>query len=225
MKKALCLLLAIIMLVGLCGCVGGDESEDVRGDIVSGNQNENQNADDPEFSLGKAANNTYTNNFLGISCTLPEEWVFYTDEEILALNNMTGDYFDDDALETLKNASIIYDMYAATATNDKSININLQKLTSAQLMTLDIKASLEAQFDTVKSAYENMGYSNVNVYCEKVTVDGEEFDALILTANYQDMDFYGKTLSFRRGDYLASLSVSSSYSDQTDTILDYFTVK
>ena len=214
------------MLVGLYGCFGGNEADDnVRGTVVNGNQNQDSD-DEAEFSMGTSADNTYTNNFLGISCTLPEEWVFYNDEKILALNNMTGEHFDENTLEALKNATIVYDMYAATATSDKSVNVNLEKLSAAQKLTLDIKKSLEAQIDSVKSAYESMGYSDVDVYYDKITVDGKEFDALLLTANYGDaMTFYAKIFSFKRGDYLASVSVGTAYTDQTDTILSYFEVK
>ena len=61
MKKFLCLFLAVVLLASLCGCFGGNGTDDVRGDIASGSPSQNENENEPEFSLGKATNNTYNN--------------------------------------------------------------------------------------------------------------------------------------------------------------------
>lgn len=220
MKKTICIFLAIFMMVGLCGCFGGDETNNVRGDIVSGN-----GANEPEFSLGKSANNTYNNAFLGLSCTLPGEWVFYTDEQILELNNIVGDVIDEDTAELLENASIIYDMNASYDAEGCSTNVNLEKLNAVQLISLDIRQTLEAQIEAIQSAYENMGYTDTHVEYQKVTVDGKEFDGLRLTANAQGVAFYVTIFTFRKGSYLANVSVSSFGTDKTDTILRYYTVQ
>ena len=227
MKKVLCLFLAVIMLVGLCGCLGGNDTDDVRGDIVNGDNSEstNQSEKEPEFSLGKATDNTYNSDFLGLSCTLPAEWVFYTDEQILELNNIVGDVIDEEVAERLKNANIIYDMCAAYQTEGSSINVNLEKLNAAQLITLDIKKTLEAQIDTIKSTYQNMGYTDINVEYQKIKVDGKDFDGLKIVAKIQGVDFYADVLTFRKGSYLANVTLGSLQTDKTDTILSYFKVK
>lgn len=222
MKKVLCLFLTVIMLVGLCGCLGGNETEDVRGDIVSGSPSQNEN--EPEFSLGKATNNTYNNDFLGISCTLPAEWVFYTDEQILELNNIVGDVVDEEVADRIKNANIIYDMYATCQTDSSNMNINLEKLNALQIINLDIKQILEAQIDAIKSTYENMGYTDINVGYQKIKVNGKEFDGLKLTAKIQGVDFYGTIFTFRKSNYLANVTLCSLQTDKTDTILSYFTI-
>lgn len=223
MKKVLCLFLAVIMLVGFCGCFGGNGTEDVRGDITSENSSQNEN--EPKFSLGKATNNTYNNDFLGISCILPAEWVFYTDEQILELNNIVGDVVDEDIAERLENANIIYDMFATYQTEGSSININLEKLSAAQIVSLDLKQTLETQIDSIKSAYQNMGYTDINVDYQKTKVDGKEFDGLKLTAKIQDIDFYATIFAFRKSNYLANITLCSLQTDKTDTILSYFTIK
>ncbi|MBQ7107039.1 MAG: hypothetical protein IJN93_05950 [Clostridia bacterium] len=225
MKKFLCLFLAVVLLASLCGCFGGNGTDDVRGDIASGSPSQNENENEPEFSLGKATNNTYNNDFLGISCTLPAEWVFYTDEQILELNNIVGTIVDEDIAERLKNANIIYDMCATYQTEGSNININLEKLSAVQMINLDIKQTLEAQIDTIKQTYENMGYTDTNVEYQKIKVDGKEFDGLKLTAKIQGIDFYADTFTFRKSNYLATVTICSLQTDKTDTILSYFTVK
>ena len=225
MKKFLCLFLAVVLLASLCGCFGGNGTDDVRGDIASGSPSQNENENEPEFSLGKATNNTYNNDFLGISCTLPAEWVFYTDEQILELNNIVGTIVDEDIAERLKNANIIYDMCATYQTEGSNININLEKLSAVQMISLDIKQTIEAQIDTIKQSYENMGYTDTNVEYQKIKVDGKEFDGLKLTAKIQGIDFYADVFTFRKSNYLANVTICSLQTDKTDTILSYFTVK
>lgn len=223
MKRVLCLFLVVIMFVSLCGCFGGNGIDDALGDIISGNNSQNEG--EPEFSLGKTTSNTYNNGFLGISCTLPAEWVFYTDEQILELNNIVGTVVDEEIADQLKNANIIYDMYAINETEGSNMNVNLEKLSTVQMISLDIKQTLEAQIDAIKSAYQNMGYTDTNVEYQKIKVDGKEFDGLKLTAKIQGIDFYASVFAFRKSNYLANVTICSIQTDKTDTILSCFTVK
>ena len=214
MKKFLSLLLVGLMLLSLCGCFG---DQDVRGEVEGGN--------DPEFSLGTAKSGTYKNDFLGISCTLPSGWTFYSDKEIRELNNLTMDMLDEDIAERLEKANIIYDMFATCQTTGSNMNVVLEKLSTAQTIKLDIKATLEAQFDTLKSSYESMGYTNISVKYQKVKVDGKEFDGLRLTAKIQGIDFYTTMFAFKKSNYLANVTICSLQTDQTGTVLGYFTVE
>lgn len=223
MKKAACLFLAVIMHASLCGCHADNETDDIRGTVISGNNS--QDAKEPELSLGKTENNTYNNEFLGISCTLPSEWVFYTDEQILELNNIVGDVLGEEIAQQLKNANVIYDMYASSQADGCNMNVTLEKLSAAQAIRLDIKQALEAQFDTMKSSYQNMGYTDIRIEYEKIEVDGKEFDGLKIVAKIQGYDFYVTMFAFRKSNYLANVTIGSLQTDKTDTILSYFTVE
>lgn len=232
MKKILCALLAILMLASLCACGSNDDTSNIRGEIIDGNTvpaaTNPVETDPPEtestFSFGKTTGNTYQNEFLGISCTLPEDWAFYSDQQILEMNNLTGEFLDEDAAKLMANATIIYDMMASQQTDGSSININLEKLNALQLLSLDIKAVLEAQIDIIVPTYENMGYTDVQAVSEKVTVDGKEYDSLRISAKIQGIDFYSTAFSFLKGNYLANVTVSSLVEDNTATYLSYFTI-
>lgn len=218
MKKYLALFLALTLAVSLCGCFGGSGNEDVHGEINPPAANE------PEFSLGKTEGSVYKNDFLGLGCTLPEGWEFYTDEQILAMNNITGEILDADVAEQLKNANIIYDMMAINAYDGSNINVNLEKFNALQILALDIKASLEAQMGTIKSSYETMGYTDVNVEYQQVTVDGKAYDALVITAKAQEIDISCVVFSFIKGNYMANVSVFTYKPENIDTLLGYFTI-
>lgn len=217
MKKFVCVLLTVLMLVTLFGC----DSQNIRGEIVGGDQNPSE----PEFSLGKTTGKTYKNDFLGISCTLPDGWVFYTDAQIRELNNLTGEYLDEDIAQRLENATIVYDMYAQNTVQAATMNVNMEKLNVVQVVGLDIKKTLEAQIGSLKTVYENMGCTDVQAGYQKIKVDGKDFDALRITAKMQGVDMFVVTFAFLRGNYLANVSICSVQTDQIGDILDYFTVQ
>ena len=213
MKKLFCVLFSVLLTVSLCAC-GGD-SGDVRGQITT-------DPTDPPFSLGTTANNTYKNTYLGLSCTLPSDWVFYTDEQIRELNNFVGDMAGEEYQELLKNATIIYDMYAATPDSLNSININLEKLNALQIVSLDLKTVLESQFPTIKSSLENIGYTNVQMQYEKITVDGKEYDGITVTANFSGISFYETCFCFLKGQYLANVTIACLQNNNIPSILNQF---
>jgi len=223
MKKFLYLFFSLMMLVGLCGCASGNETDDVRGSIIGGDKTQDEK--EPELSLGVAENGTYRNEFLGVSFTAPAGWEFYTDEQIMELNNVVGEYIDEDVVEQLKNATIVYDMYATYQEEGSNVNVNLEKLSAAQSFAIDIKQALEAQIDVIKTTYANMGYTDINASHTKVRVDGKEFDGLRVTAKIQDIDFYVTAFAFKKSNYLANITVCSLQTDRTNAILSCFTVQ
>lgn len=223
MKKFLCIILSVAMLLSLCGCVGSDDPEDIRGTVSGGS--ESQPESQPEFSMGESTDGTYTNDFLGIGCTLPEGWAFYTDAQMKELNNIVGDYLDENVKEQLQKATVIYDMCAQNQAEGSSVNVILEKLNVMQLVGLNIKTTLEAQIETIKSTYKNVGYTDVQVVYQKVTVGGKEFDGLKITAKLQDFDFSGVAFAFLKGEYLANVTVCSLNAEAVTELLGRFTIE
>ena len=255
MKKSICLFLSVFVLISsicLVGCgsddVRGEISNNVNTEPAVPTENTTgadvnvpeetvdntpvptetepvQEETEPAFALGSATGSTYRNDFLGISCTVPENWELYSDEQILAMNNITSSYLDEETAKQLENAAIIYDMYAQYLDEGSTVSINLEKLNVVQLLSIDIKESLEAQIPAIVTAYENMGYTDTNVEYQKITVDGKEFDGLVLSAKIQGMDFSMVTFVFQKGSYLANVSVGSLLADTVTEILNSFTVE
>lgn len=231
MKKLFCILLTVTMLLSLCLCFAGCETEDIRGTVSSDPTDPTESQapstpnNEPTFGLGNTTGHTYKNDFLGISCTLPANWVFATEKQLLEMNNVVGDYMDEDVAELLKNATIIYDMSAQYQAEGSTVNVNMEKLNALQLLSLNIKQVLEAQIPGIISTYENIGYTDVNVAYEKITVDGTEFDGLRLNAKIQGLDMNLIVFTFLRGSYLANVTVGSLNADAINEVLGSFTVE
>ena len=233
MKKAFSLTLAVVLLLTLCVGFAGCGQDDIRGTVATSPTAPSSPASptnpsaptDPEFALGATTDRVYKNDFLGISCTIPADWEIFTDAQILELNSIVGNYTDKETAELLKNANIVYDMYAQYLPEGSSISINMEKLSALQLVSLNIQQVLESQISTIVSSYENMGYTDVNVEYRKVTVDGKELDSLYLTAKIQGYDFFLTVLSFRKSNYLANITIGSLYADKVDEIIGCFTIQ
>lgn len=229
MKKLVCLLLVALLTFALCSC--GTE-EGIRGTVTNNSstdqsaQGTDSSADttdtEAEFQIGSTAGNTYKNDFLGLTCTLPSEWVFATDEEIKEMNNLVGDYLDEDMAEMLEQANIVYDMSATYADIGGNININMEKVSALQIAQVNIKETMEAQFANVKSTFENMGYTNVSVSYKQVVVDGKTMDGMVTTAEIQGTPYYATSFMFKKGTYLVNVSTGSLFNDNTETYLGYF---
>lgn len=213
MKKLLCVLLAAVLTVSLWACSG---DEDIRGEVTT-------DPTDPQFSLGTTTNNTYKNNYLGLSCTLPSDWAFYTDEQIRELNNFTGDMAGEDFQNAVESADVIQDMYASYLGGIATVNVTMQKLNALQIAGLDMKAVLEAQFPTIKEAFENMGCTNVQMKYEKITVNGKEFDGATLEATISGIPLYETLVCFVKGRYYATVTVCTLQSNDTANLLNQFT--
>ena len=217
MKKFLCFALIAVMLFSMAACTLEEKDDDVRGSITS-----DQNAEE-KFSLGTTENNRYENEFLGLSCTLSSDWVFYTEEEILELNNIVKGAMDEDVAAAIENANLIYDMYASNTVNSSTVNVNLEKHTALQVAAMNLKTVIESQFPALEDTYKNMGCTSVNIQYKKVTVDGKELDGAEIAAEIAGQDFRCILFCFKKGRYLANIAVAGFGADNVQAILNCFT--
>jgi len=191
-----------------------DDSEDVIDDSFS---------DTPELSLGETRGNTYKNDFTGISCTLPSGWKFYSENQIMELNNLVGEYAGEELAEMLKSANVIYDMYAINESTVSTANIVLEKHDEDFYEQYTMKKIIESQISASKSTLSNMGYSNINIaYDDKIEVEGRNYEGMTISADINGMAFYSKVVCVRVGNYIVTVTVGSLNTDSTDAILDCF---
>ena len=178
-----------------------------------------------EFELGTITDNVYNNNFFGIKCSLPQEWSFYSKEQILQLNNLTMDFIDDNYNEALKKLDYIMAMFASSTIDSSNINIGLEKNNTFLNDKINLKKILEDQIPMLVSTYNNMGFSNVTASYQKVEVDGKNYDAILLNALMQNVDFYCVCFSFLKDNYMATVSITATSLNDIDKILSYIVIK
>ena len=237
MKKLLICLLACVLILAMAGCAadqtGGNgttathpntnastPSDPSTEPTVPSQPAPSQSDPSGELSLGVITGTKYENTFIGIGFDLPEGWSFYTDEQIKELNNIAGELAGQDYLDALKNATVIYDMMAASATQTDNIIVNLEKATSAQLNSLNLASNFEASFSLIKSSLENMGYQNVTHEVVTLTIDGQDFTAMNISATISGVTMYQTSIAIKCSGYLASLSVTTFDAAGTASLLE-----
>lgn len=205
MKKALALVLAAMMIFALAAC----------GDDILGKG---------EMKLGTVNGLTWENEFIGIGCTMDDDWTFKTDDEILAMNKLTQDMVTDDLADLLKDADLVYDMAAATGTDLSNMMVTLQKLNSLQLAALNIANELEKSYDISESSLINMGCANLTHSISTITFDGKTFDALVISASISGLTMNQTTFAIKCNGYLASISVTTVGEYDMADLIDNFYV-
>ncbi|MBQ8539641.1 MAG: hypothetical protein IJ433_08320 [Ruminococcus sp.] len=215
MKKLLALLLSVMMIFSVTACGSTTSEDEIRGE---------QKTSEEAYSAGSVDGLKYESTFIGIGCNLPENWSFYTDEQIRELNNVTTDAAGEEYEKLMQDAQLVYDMYAVNNNNVDSINVNLEKVDSVTLLALDMKDYYEHSVDSIETAYTNMGATNFDYTIGKVTIDGEEFDSLDVVAEINGTKLYQTAFAKKCSGYVANITITSIDEATVKSILDSFYV-
>lgn len=227
MKKIPVFLIAISLLFALSACSSGDDEvrgsvdntdnkPPVAGDVAENGENTGTNEEgqstETDYEMGSINGGAYTNTFLGIGCTLDENWTYYSDEQLLELNGLVADAVqDEDIAQMLKDNEVIYDMYAAADDGMVSMNICFENLGVLYGTALDESSYIDMASENAVQALESMGYSSLSY--EKKTVDfaGAERQCLAITGTIQEVPCYEEVICIKEGNYMAVITLASFY--------------
>lgn len=217
MKKLLSIILILAMSFTLIAC--SSDEEEIRGEQISNTESE---VAEDKFSLGATDNLTYKNTFIGIGCSLPEGWSFYTDEQIHELNNYTAEVAGDDYVEAMKSADLVYDMFAIGDDQLNNINVNLEKINKSDLEQLDLEMNFENTIPQLQEAFGEMGYQNLKFEISTVLVGEEEVMCLQSYGVIDGLEMFQKIISIKCDGYLANITVTTYQEDLVDSLYEEF---
>ena len=230
------IVLSLTMLLGACssqenvrGTVSGPEqstekTEDKDSSTPEKEQESlpaSQQEEEPSISLGTSSNNVYENSFLGIGCTLDDQWTFASDEEILANNQMTKDMIGEEYKEVLESAAVINDMLATHSNGMNTVNINLEKLPLTGLAITE-EQYCQASSANLESALANMGLEISSVQVSSLEFAGKEHACIKVEGSYSGVKVYETLVAFKQGSYISCITACSWYEDTTLEILSAF---
>ena len=218
MKKILIVLLATTLTVSLASC--SKDEGDVTGSVETSAQTSAENEE--AFEKGGVSQQTYKNEFIGIGCTLDDDWTFYDDEKIAQLNGLASDAMDEEVAEMIANATIIYDMFAENTATAENVNINLEKLTRTKVLMLDIETMFKSQTPSLKSTYENMGSTEFSYTIGKISFVGKDQVTMKIKAKINGVDMYQTMVALKTGQYLTNICATSYQTDTTEEVLGKF---
>lgn len=184
---------------------------------------------DKEVSLGAMQGGVYTNTYVGFTCTLDENWVFATAEQLQDLPGAVSDLFTDSSLADQLGTQI-FDMQAENATDLVSMNVVYQKLDLATRLAYasmteeEIIDQVLAQQDMMIQAYEATGI--IATKLEKVTVTfcGKTRTAIMMTATigeapYEVPYFTLQLFDSQLGEYSVTTTFASLGENNTESLL------
>ena len=224
MKRLICGLLALIMVLALCGCSKG-------GDAPSGGTGEasgNQEAETREVTLGELRDGVYYNAYAGFTITLDENWEPYTAEQLQDISNLTQEALQDSAMgEQLTEYEQITDMMAECYNDRTSLNVRytrLDMMERAAYALLSEEQLVMDQIELLTQTYADEGTAVESMEKKQVTFLGEEHFAVYTVASMDGTPYY--TLQLFRynlgGPYYVTLTLCSFVEDKTAELLDLF---
>ena len=224
MKRLICGLLALIMVLALCGCSKG-------GDAPSGGTGEasgNQEAETREVTLGELRDGVYYNAYAGFTITLDENWKPCTAEQLQDISNLTQEALQDSAMgEQLAEYEQITDMMAECYNDRTSLNVRytrLDMMERAAYALLSEEQLVMDQIELLTQTYADEGTVVESMEKKQVTFLGEEHFAVYTVASIEGTPYY--TLQLFRynlgGPYYVTLTLGSFVEDKTAELLDLF---
>ena len=224
MKRLICGLLALIMVLALCGCSKG-------GDAPSGGTGEksgNQEPETREVTLGELRDGVYYNAYAGFTITLDENWEPYTAEQLQDISDLTQEALQDSAMgEQLAEYEQITDMMAECYNDRTSLNVRytrLDMMERAAYALLSEEQLVMDQIELLTQTYADEGTVVESMEKKQVTFLGEEHFAVYTVASMDGTPYY--TLQLFRynlgGPYYVTLTLGSFVEDKTAELLDLF---
>lgn len=231
MKKAFCLLLALVMVLGLAACGSEPESpsrvETAPAQLSAEALTEattEASAEKDEHLLGVFDGSTYVNEFLGIQCQLDENWTIATDEELGQLSGLTADAITDEAIaEQLRNSGIAYALYATADEGLVTMNIVFENLGLLYGTVLDEETYASLSVEQLATALESTGLENVTAETTTVSFAGADHAAIMVHASVSGVDFYEQLVCMKVKSYIAVVTVGSFQEDITSDLLAMYT--
>ncbi len=169
---------------------------------------------------GTVEGNSYTNETLNIRFTLPKGWVFYTEEQIAAQNNITVDMFQGtDVAEALQTNGQLIDMVASTSDGS---NTNLVIQPAQELLSFYTDKQLfELMRETITTQFESAGMELKEYEILDVPALGKDQAALRMVVTMSGIEMTQYQIWLRENpDYLGVLTVTSMTELDAESLFD-----
>lgn len=233
MKKLICLLLVLSLL--LCGCGGNAEAPDHKEDLqAAAASTQAPETEAPEetrpLSLGKTEGNTYINEYVGYGCELGTGWTLYPVEVLQEIPNDVVEALKGSELgDALEGVTQITDMMAENVDELTTVNVVYTKLTLQQRLAyalMDDAAIMEEvlkQRDVLISSYAQAGINVESIEEMTVTFLGQERLAMHTTATMQDVPYFIlQVYDYHLGEWGVVTTFASFIEDKTESLLELF---
>ncbi len=221
MKKIICALLCAVIVLSLAACSalpGGSKT------TTSGEKKE----DKQEKMMGGIVKTdegdyVYMNDYFNVRFAPPEDWEFYGESELAALNKDIMEMMSDENVrKALEQGNNPYVLYAMGSSGVYTVNICLEKLSAINGVLMDEKSYVAAGIEGLRKAVEGTELELVDAQTEQIKICGKEHAGARLKLDYGGVAVYEILAAIKRGNYVAVITVATAAVDATDDVVTFF---
>lgn len=179
------------------------------------------------FQRGSVEGQTYTSEFLNLTCTAPAEFQYMSDQEIVELNNITLDKMSDSTLaeemrQQLENGGQVQDMYLMTEDGRHWVSITVDKVSDGKT-DVDMAAFIDSGIAQAMDSYSAIeGMTDVSAVSQTTKFLGSEYDSIMTTATYNGFPTQSLQVCIPLEQYICIVTFTSYVEDRTDEMMGFF---
>lgn len=173
--------------------------------------------------LGEVSESTYWNDQLSIGFELASsDWYFYSEEEILEVNQIAGDMLGDDFQKALDSLNNYTAMFAGNSVTGENVNITVEKLSGLNALIISEESYMQLGVKGLEEALKQMGVEDFTSSSEDFTIDGETHPGSRITYTLQGVPIYQIVVIIKTDGKMLNLTVTTMQADACDDILKGF---
>lgn len=177
----------------------------------------------PVPMLGSIDESTYWNDRLSIGFELADsDWFFYTEEEILEVNQLTSEMLGEDYQKALDSLDSYTDMFAGNSVTGENVNITVEKLKGLNALLTSEKSYMQLGVKGLEEALKQMGVEDLVSTSEDFTIDGETHPGSRIAYTLQGVSIYQTVVIIKSDGKMLNLTVTAFQPDACDDILKGF---
>jgi len=180
-------------------------------------------------AYGTIEDDAYINEYFGLGFAPPEEWEFYTDEELAEMMNLTIAVMEDEDLkemmrESMEDSGSVTNMAARKGVGTQNLNMRLMKNENAMLLQFDEEDILKEIVGTVEEQLTAAGYKDLKLKVGEIEFAGEAKPALFITGSFYNIPVYQAEILLMGEEYYAIVTFTSLQEDQLEEQYEYWYV-
>lgn len=177
----------------------------------------------PVPMLGSVSDSTYWNETLSIGYVLPDsDWYFYSDDEILEVNQIAGDMLSEDFQKALDSLNSYTAMFAGNSVTGENINITVENLSGLNALLVSEESYMQIGIKGLEEALKQMDVEDFVCSSGEFAIGDETHPISRVSYTLQGVHFAQALVTIKSGSKMLTITVTAFQPDACDGILEGF---
>ena len=240
MKKAIALMMMLVVLVGLCACGSKPtvslpaESLEPAPEVTLAPTEEPAPAPETQpteeaetVPVGEVertdAGSSYRNEALGIGIDLDNGWAVATEEQLAQIAGIAEQSLSEQGYSAaVSQANLYYDLYAQRLDGLATMNMNYEKLADSISATLTEEQYVELAKPLLESVLASSGLTDAVIEKNTVVLAGVEHFGVAFHGTKDGQPYFAQQVCMKVGNRMAVLTLESFQEDITQDLAAQF---